>query len=89
MIFRFKQNPQSIPQTTIDKHTGEEVTRMINKGRVPSIAPASAKFGDPVRVLHTGPLRLMGRHRYPRVLQKAELNAFQRSNRRSWRGSGR
>lgn len=79
----------STPQTVIDKYTGQEVTRVINKGRMPSIAPASAKFGDPVRLLHMTLLILMRCHRYLRVLPKAELNAFQLSILRSWRGSGR
>ena len=62
---------------------------MVNKGRMPSVAPASAKFGDPVRVSHMPLLRFMGYYRYLRVLPKAELNAFRPSNLRSWRGYGR
>lgn len=62
---------------------------MINKGRMPSIAPASAKFGDPVRILYMVLLRFMGYCRYLLDLPKAELNAFQPSSPRSLRVFGR
>ncbi|PVG00043.1 hypothetical protein CPB86DRAFT_783178 [Serendipita vermifera] len=45
--YNFKQNPSSVPQTVVNKETGETSTRLVNTTRLQEGYPLSIKWNDP------------------------------------------